>query len=194
MNYVATRIAFCAYILSLTSCATVEEQRIYPGNPKDRSEVALLRVPGALDVLAIDGERIPKLTKHMGVRERVYELLPGTHTITARYYMPNNYDDAFSVDAPPDRSAAVDLKLHAAAGAVYTLDYAIDEKTITLSLGSATGDNLVTRGDEPVTEPAVEPAATPGSNETTLTILKQAWGDASPEERKDFRKWIVDAP
>lgn len=195
MNCLFKSIALCTFIFSLAGCATVEEQRMYRGDPKDRSEVAILTVPNAVDVLAIDGERIPKLTKHIGVRERVYELLPGTHTITARYYLPIDYDTAFSGDAPPDRSSPVDLRLEAAAGATYTLNYAIDGNIITLSLGNTTTGSTITPVDETIPEPAKEMAAAVEKTETpTLKALKQAWGEASTEERKDFRKWIVDAP
>jgi hypothetical protein len=48
---------------------------------------------------------------------------------------------------------------------------------------------------ETTSPPEKETATASSFTETpALTALKKAWADASTEERKDFRKWMVDAP
>lgn len=98
-------IFFC--VLFLVGCAGT--QKMYIGERKDRSEVAVVIIPNQLRFVSVDGEKVDHLMAHSKV-----ELLPGRHIIELTYLQ----DTAYYSYEPFDHKT---IELDAEAGKEYII-------------------------------------------------------------------------
>lgn len=196
--------ALVAVILA-TGCATPQPTVIrgYDGPEQPAAALAVVTAPHEVDVLKVDGGPVarPDLLGQGG-RKRV-ELLPGTRTLTVRYYQPADLDTYGTPGVLPDRSPPRAFRFEAAAGRTYAITYRFDGDRVDLRLDHEAGtieaspavdtDPLPAPGPTPAPA-AVDPQPAGSGDSPSLQILKQTWRETSREDRNAFRKWIVDAP
>lgn len=186
----------------LQACTARGPLQAYEGPARPAAEVALLRVPEQVQVLAIDGREPPPSLLSSNVE---FTLLPGEHVLTLRYV------ELFRIGSDEHdviRSRPAALRFTAAAGAHYRLgvppqrhrDAArvfarapvfslVDEaggdaveSTVIKSYAEASLIDTLGKAFEAQGE-----AARPVSH---LDLLKDVWSRAGEEERREFRAWI----
>jgi len=100
----------------MTGCVTTPVYRIYPGEPRPRAEVVVLKQKHGTCVTHIDGQRLPAIFSP-GMMGQTYELelLPGPHRLSVVYFA-----DASVVGGAVVRSdGTVDVSFVAEAGRTY---------------------------------------------------------------------------
>jgi uncharacterized protein YccT (UPF0319 family) len=186
----------------LAGCAARGPLAAYDGPARPVSEVALVEVPEQVQVLAIDGREPPPSFLSSNIE---LALLPGEHVLSLRYV------ELFRLSGDEHeviRSRPAALRFAAVAGGryrlgvpaqkdldaarvfakapVFTLSDAAGgpavESTAIKSYAEASLVDTLTKAFEARGE---EPRAV-----TNLDLLKDVWGRASEEERRDFRAWI----
>ena len=230
-----------AVVLSVlcAGCASVvRTEQWYQGDPLPADEVSMLSIPYEVDLIAIDGQRVPLQKRFKAEKELLMELLPGSHEVTVRYYMPNDMDVVGTYWEPPDRTNPTDISYNAVAGQSYKVGFNIDQenKKIDLFIEDADSGKLVAAPEKEKTskpkrperpekpakvesaveeeevvavieeevnvEPevvAIEELDEPEEDVSMLSVdslerLKYWWLQAGESDRKEFRKWIIDAP
>jgi hypothetical protein len=170
-------------------------------NSDPKTPVARINIPYELEVERINDEpaAITRRAKRAG---HPLELPPGQHTLVLRYYMPRGFDDADPLDDTPERSAPASLTIEVRADHAYQIAYTWKGRdTLIPHLLDAEGLDIPppppaqTPLPQPLPDTATQPAkeiAPP--SDTALTALQQAWQEANAEERRAFRRWIIDAP
>jgi uncharacterized protein YccT (UPF0319 family) len=72
-------------MLALTACVQNPVRKLYEGEQRPRSEIAVVRVPIELEVMRINGERIEGLNTLFSPQHKDLHLLPGEYRILAYY-------------------------------------------------------------------------------------------------------------
>ncbi|MDZ7804798.1 DUF2057 family protein [Thiohalophilus sp.] len=202
----------------LTACAPTGPVKFYNGPDKPLSEIALIRVPGPITTLAIDGRDIRSPSKEEGFYE--LHLSPGQHTLTFKYELYwGSADTGMLIKSSPTR-----VQAHFQVGQVYELRYdepesedeaftmASDFQATLVERGSGqriaatpsdeypsgitNAEPVVPQTSTPTTAPAQAqanrslPDADQAVNEDAVKRLKFWWLMADEAERETFRKWM----
>lgn len=72
-------------ILVLSACAQNPVRKLYEGEERPQSEIAVVRVPIELEIMRINGERIEGLNTLFSPQHKDLHLLPGEYRILAYY-------------------------------------------------------------------------------------------------------------
>lgn len=197
-------------IAGLTGCQSVN-YRLYEGEERLAGEVAHLELPHIAQLRSVDGLPLNRLGRMTTSETTTYTLLPGRHKLAVRYHeiWPISDDEHETLASDP-----VVIEGTFEAGAVYRIEVQaprdikdarvfIIKPVIGLSKVSekpTSHKHTKSALSAAPTVPASE-SATPAPVETEETLpaagaslkeLKQSWRKANPQERKTFRKWIVD--
>ncbi len=200
--------------LLLTACAPTGPVKFYNGPEKPMSEIALVRVPGPITTLAIDGRDIRAPSKEEGFYE--LHLSPGRHTLSFKYELYWGSSDSGMMI----KSSPTEVQANFRAGQVYELRYDKPEsEDEAFTMASDFQATLVERGSgqriaatpsdeypsgitnaEPVVPETPAPAQTQASGalpdadqavkENAVKRLKFWWLMADEAEREAFRKWM----
>lgn len=112
--------ALCSFVLTLmlTGCGTTGVYQAYEGPTRPVDQIARLRVPHTIDVLAIDGDASKWYRPNIASDMTELHVLPGRHEIEVRYaeIWESDYDNHKTV-----RSAPVTLDVSAEAGQVFEI-------------------------------------------------------------------------
>ncbi|MFO8025236.1 DUF2057 family protein [Thiohalophilus sp.] len=220
MNWRTRLSLLLAASLLLTACAPTGPVKFYNGPEKPLSEIALVKVPGPITTLAIDGRDIRAPSREEGFYE--LHLSPGQHTLHFKYELYWGSPDAGMLI----KSRPTEVQAHFKAGQVYELRYdepeSEDEAFTMASDFQATlverdsGKRIAaTPSDEypsgitntqPVVPETPAPAPVPtrnqnltsgvlpdadqAVNEDAVKRLKFWWLMADDAEREAFRKWM----
>lgn len=186
----------------LPGCAARGPLVAYEGAVRPQAEVALLQVPERVQVMAIDGREPPPSFLSSDIE---LALLPGEHVLSLRYV------ELFRLNGDEHdviRSRPAALRFTAVAGGRYRLGVPAQRDrdaarafakapvfTLTDAAGGAAVEStaiksyaeasLVDTLSRAFESNGQEPRAV-----TNLDLLKDVWGRASEEERRDFRAWI----
>ncbi len=196
-NILFRSVQIVCLLCVLTGCATPVAHQLYPGASLPRSEVASLIVPVEIILLSINGESFTWGDRMGRTKPSVIDLLPGDYTVTARYYMPGDYNDFGTRNDLPDRSAPTKLAFHAEAGKSYVISYKVEEDGITLWVADASSGEQESFPATPVAASAVHVPAGESASEGIahgLEEMKSIWSGLSEKERKEFQKWTIDNP
>ena len=213
-----TKVIVLGVVLTLGACVSdYGVHRIYDGPPLPASQIAIIKVPGDIDIDEVDGKSI--ITLLSGDPSEI-QVLPGTHKIGLRYFQIFDKDDNMS----KIKSHTVTKYLTAQAGRVYQVEHTSPTNllearkyaphfdfTIREIGGSAANQVAASEKIGPQSAPAVAAGATAAAavtaqsnagpksdistagrpeEKTTLEKLKYWWGQASDAERQNFRSWI----
>ncbi|MDR9436608.1 MAG: DUF2057 family protein [Thiohalophilus sp.] len=178
------------------------------------SEIALVKVPGPITTLAIDGRDIRAPSKEEGFYE--LHLSPGQHTLSFKYELYWGSSDSGMMI----KSSPTEVQAHFRAGQVYELRYERPEsEDEAFTMASDFQATLVERSGgqriaatpsdeypsgitnaEPVVPETPAPAQTQASgslpdanqavNEDAVKRLKFWWLMADETEREAFRQWM----
>lgn len=196
----ALSLSICLPILS--GCAARGPLAAYEGPVRPAAEVAVVQVPEQVQVMAIDGREPPPSFLSSNVE---LALLPGEHVLSLRYV------ELFRLNGDEHdviRSRPAALRFTAVAGGRYRLGVPAQKdrdaarafaKAPVFTLGDVAGGpavestpiksyaeaSLVDTLAKAFESRGEEPRAV-----TNLDLLKDVWGRASEEERRDFRAWI----
>ena len=81
----ATTLLPLVLVLMLSACAQNPVRKLYEGEQRPRSEIAVVRVPIELEIMRINGERIEGLDTLFSPQHKDLHLLPGEYRILAYY-------------------------------------------------------------------------------------------------------------
>lgn len=199
---VISRIVVGGTALLLVACASNGPVRMYDGAAKAASEVALVRMPEQVQVMAVDGKETGggMLQQHQSL-----EVLPGERVFSLRYV------ELFQVNSEEHeviRSRPAALRFTAEPGAEYRIEYdrqaSLDEakkfakspafRLVNVKSGavseSATIKSYAEASLLDTISKAFESSGEDPRQQTHLDLLKDVWGRASPEERSAFREWV----
>jgi uncharacterized protein YccT (UPF0319 family) len=199
----------------IVGCTNSSHYRLYSGSPRAAKDVAVIEVPHYIQLREWDGITVKRTGAFLGGSSSAYTCLPDRHDLSVRYHeiWPIEPDDHETVI-----SGEVSLEINVEAGRVYRLDinrpdtvksarqFAADPEfhlsitdRSTMSVMDVTeASPAVKRAQAPSRKNHVEAEAVAVSdpsddhNQATLKDLQKSWRKASDEERKAFRKWIVD--
>jgi hypothetical protein len=196
MRYIGL-VTLLAVASFLSACATTRKQ-LYPGDVRPAGETALLRSISSLQVMEMDGRTVDESSVHFTPSSIEYEILPGTHSLVVRYSVMYDLDES---DHAPFRSDPVTLTFLAEAGHTYDLRFRTSNERV---VGMVDVDMDVEiwveeAGASTVQAPArdtvvstVVPDPKPGFRDmNSMDDLKEAWENASEEERERFLRSIV---
>ena len=183
--------------LACGACSTTTTVRLYPGEAKSAEAVGRLVVPSAVEVLSVDGRKLRVSMAELVNKTWVYELLPGTHKVEARYsVMVDIDDDSYSAFQSLPETLIIEVK----EGTTYTLLHETQNERVVGSSVEMDVSFRIVETDTPTEEadvdtgrvlewaevekPAVEPRE-------PLKELKASWKRATQEDRAEFMQWIV---
>ena len=166
-------LALAGVLVTTIGCASVRVDRAYQGDPRPRSEIAVLAVPSPIDVLLVNGESLPGSSIFSSAERREIELLPGPVEAVVQYYSP--YDE----NPETSRSDRLLLRFDAKADHVYDVQYKVGRTRSQTRI-------WVTEGNQPVADLPAD--AIPAESEG-LSNLKRAWRNASEADRAAFLEW-----
>lgn len=81
----AATLMLISLILVLSACAGNPVRKLYEGEERPQSEIAVVRVPIELEIMRINGERIEGLNTLFSPEHKDLHLLPGEYRILAYY-------------------------------------------------------------------------------------------------------------
>jgi uncharacterized protein YccT (UPF0319 family) len=118
-----------AVLMLMLGCSGNYPVRTYEGAALSDDQVAIVKVPGDINMVAIDGQPMKSyLIKNIAVD---YYLLPGDHTLVLKYSgvwaAPTTKTDEGSSSAELVQSAPLQVKINAEAGKVYSFDYPVPQ-------------------------------------------------------------------
>lgn len=201
MNVISRMVVGGAALL-LVACASNGPVRTYEGAARAASEVAIVRMPEQVQVMAVDGR---ETSGGMLQQHQALEVLPGERVFSLRYV------ELFRISSEEHevvRSRPAALRFIAEPGAEYRIDY---DPQVSLDLAKkfskAPAFRLVNVKSGAVNESAAiksyaeaslldtiskafESSGEEARQQTHLDLLKDVWGRATAEERSAFREWI----
>jgi hypothetical protein len=179
MRHIGLGLALAVLAAGDAGCAHSKTVRLYKGPPPP-SGVAELEAPEFIEILRVDGRRVPGLGLAVGRKALVVQAPAGEHRVVARYaeYWPAGEDRDERVVSEPR-----ELVWHARAGARDRLE---SPRPGTRSEARALARNFLPRivTDAP---PVTAPLSAPETG-TVESPLQRAWTEASPEEREALRR------
>ncbi len=78
-------VILLSLVLMLSACAQNPVRKLYEGEQRPESEIAVVRVPIELEIMRINGERIEGLNALFSPQHKDLHLLPGEYRILAYY-------------------------------------------------------------------------------------------------------------
>ncbi len=81
----ATTLVSLLLMLALTACAQNPVRKLYEGDKRPESEIAVVRVPIQLEIMRINGQRVDGLNTLFSPQHKDLHLLPGEYRILAYY-------------------------------------------------------------------------------------------------------------
>ncbi len=213
----------------LSGCATTLNGPVhaYPGKPRSLSELAEIRIPPGINLIAVDSVEY----KHgeAGPEGVPLYLTPGRHQVAVNYsevygdptaaslYTSDTFiftpdvrageTYRFAHNGPEDPTSAdvstADVEiwlLNTRGGQRLQAARRVPAGGILSQLGVTPSPIVVAPAAPAMPAPAPAPAAPmpaparPAAGGTVLDELRNWWQQASPAERAEFRKWIVDHP
>lgn len=189
-------------VSALTACTTQGPVKAYEGAARAPAEVALLRVPEQIEVMAVDGREPPPSFLKSNVELTV---LPGEHVLSLRYV------ELFQLGSDEHdvvRSRQAALRFNAVAGTAYVLEipkplnhdaakaFAKDPhfNLLNKQSGSITESTAIKSYAEASLMDSIGKAFTNSQTGTdpvtNLDLLKDVWTRTSREERSAFRTWL----
>lgn len=163
-------ILFLLLCGALLSGCTTPSYKLYDGNQLPADKVARLEVPYQVDVLSINERERKVPVFALGAKQRIYELLPGTYTLSARYYTVYSTGDDSHASF---RSDPVTFVLEARAGRTYRIAHdPVPEDPVKAGTDTrldiraeVVGDHSVNLNPgDPLPVPPVSPLAEAGSD------------------------------
>ena len=188
--------------LVMAGCSTTKKQ-IYAGDARPAAEIAVLRSTSVVQVMELDGKQVDKSDVQFMPTKVEYHVLPGTHSLVARYSVMYDLDES---EHTPFRSDPISLTFDTEPGGIYDpkvktsnervrglVNVEMDVDIWVERAGSnAASERPVAGKEHPavVSEVVPEPAASAAAAVDAET-LKKAWSQASEEERIHFLHSIV---
>lgn len=208
------RFAVVLLLINLTACSN-GVVRLYEGEPLASEQSLRIMVPGELDIISINDQRVSGVNNLFSVTDRILELQPGEYRISAFYH--NVFEqDADIVETIKTRPALFIVK--GGAGEQFRLGFSppADLQAARAMRDSFSGWSSKIDGSErrdtELTDrvyrqfslslsggPAASHADTvaPYTADSVNTLrkdlierLKANWQQASPQERQQFLHWL----
>ncbi|WP_152208355.1 DUF2057 family protein [Marinobacter changyiensis] len=206
--------------VALVGCSTaMKSVQTWEGAAADADQVAVLEAPGSIQVVRVNGRQVGNFL--MDDLALDYQLLPGENTVVVTHktiwakntVVRNGESKVHTVKSEPQQ-----FVLNARAGEVYRFEIPELANREEAEAFAANFDGrivdqsgrVVAEASKPATSPrpalpvlerspeavAVTPAATPtaqsGEPINRLDALKQIWGQASGEEKREFLRWAFE--
>jgi hypothetical protein len=188
-----------AALCLLTSCASVDIQKMYEGDVRPDQEIVKISVPDNLRVEAINGESTADSIYDFGTKNEELQVLPGSYDLALRYI--HSWDnDPYGIDTV--RSDFIMVHLDGRAGETYDIRvhatihsfeeskrFAAQPSLEVVKTSDAAASAVIASETVKAVEPPPPPQLT--GDHSNLDRLKHAWKNASKAEREAFLKSIV---
>lgn len=196
----------------LVGCSTNRAVQLYEGPERPISDVAVVKMPVQLDIVTINDRQVQGVNAMFSMEDKELHLEPGQYRIVAHY---KDVWDRPASSHEVVQSDPVQFNIDARAGQLYRLDYpqpqnleeakemarnfegwvehvASGERTPTTATGQAirgvSGVSTVAP-DEVQPEPSTASTRDHDSGDY-IDLLKAHWSQATPEERREFLRWV----
>jgi uncharacterized protein YccT (UPF0319 family) len=196
------RVLPLVLLLTLSACARDGVHKLYQGQERSSSEIAVVRVPIELEIMRINGKSIEGLNTLFSPEHKDLHLLPGQYRILAYY------KDLWELSGDGHDVVKTDPALfvvNARAGNTYKLSFdqprnledarAMERKFSGYTLNTETGEKTPTRasgltfksgiagslGEMAGMEPVEDEGASVSQSSSTVAPLKRA----QPEQQRD---------
>lgn len=188
--------------MMMTACAAPGPVRLYDGAERSVNEVATIRAPEQVQVMAVDGREVSGTVLQ---RNQVLTVLPGERVFSLRYVQ------LFQINADEHevvRSRQAALRFTAEADAEYRIETdkqgSLDAarkfskaptfRLVNVKTGAATESTAIKSYAEAslvdTISKAFDSAESKAQGPTHLDLLKDVWGRTSADERAAFRVWM----
>lgn len=183
----------------LCGCSSTRTVRLYAGAERPADELAILTVPGEVVILSLDRFEAPRISQTFVGRTRRYEIPAGKHTLRAQLsaIVDLGRDDHKVVESDP-----VTVNFSAAPGMAYRLDYEdpasnagdgmADVRMWILEVGVAVVPARRPVADSSAPDDPDPPRSSGTEGVDPADMLRYWWNEASPEQRREFQRWITD--
>jgi uncharacterized protein YccT (UPF0319 family) len=220
MRYRALLLSIIAVSL-LISCSVTGPVRFYSGPPRPLDQLAIVKVPAAITVRSIDGQKVKSPSMETGTYE--LQLEPGHHLIAFRYYLNWVTGDSGMMVASKDvgvdtvfeagKTYEIRYKVPRNADEAYDFMTSFDATLVDLSSGQQYNSYEIQNLDTilaakrlgvnatasqvgvpaATTTPAPTLSADAAVKEDPVKRLKFWWLMANEQQRKEFSQWMKTA-